>query len=251
MILAIDAGNSRTKWAVFGWGGEKLDSGVWANDTLEGDTPSSWLSCHRIIISNVAGLTVSRILQEKVKEMASAVHWLRASPAAAAVINQYENPEMLGTDRWAAVVGAWHLHKTACLVVNAGTALTVDALIADAAGARGFFLGGSITPGLQLMKKSLQQETHGVKQLDGTMQPFPGNTGDAVHSGSLYALAGVVQAMAGNLEQRVGEPARIVLAGGDAELLRQALSWFNMHNQMEIVDDLVLKGLFHIERECL
>ena len=73
-----------------------------------------------------------------------------STDTAAGVRNGYSNPAQLGVDRWLAVIGAFHRHRDACCVVDAGTALTIDGV--DATGQH---LGGFIVPGPRLMVESL------------------------------------------------------------------------------------------------
>ena len=70
------------------------------------------------------------------------------------VRSSYVDPAALGPDRWAALIGAWHLTGGACVVVNAGTTMTVDALNGE-----GVFLGGCIVPGAALMREALARDT--------------------------------------------------------------------------------------------
>ena len=163
MILAIDAGNSRVKW---GW---------YEVERLEADGKTGWSSVAsvsliefaassdhvnpfsathenpaRIIISNVAGEGAHQLLLNWTRIFDAEPLWLKGEPQACGVRNGYESPEQLGPDRWAALIAARALEPgRACLVVNAGTATTVDAL-----SAQGEFLGGLILPGVDLMRSA-------------------------------------------------------------------------------------------------
>ena len=100
--------------------------------------------------------------------------WLVATRAACGVTNRYANPSQLGADRWAAIVAA-RRRATAggqspmpVVVVNAGTAVTIDALDAD-----GVFRGGVILPGMRLMLQALAEKTSALKVAPGTFADFP------------------------------------------------------------------------------
>ncbi|MDP1674349.1 MAG: type III pantothenate kinase, partial [Burkholderiales bacterium] len=142
----------------------------------------------------------------------------------------------LGPDRWAALVGAWQLTGAACVVVNAGTTMTVDALGGD-----GVFLGGCILPGARLMRESLARDTARLAQRDGAFSYFPDNTGDAIFSGAVNALAGAVERVAKYLGEINGSPPPVLLSGGDAPLVEKRLN-----AQVTVVDNLVLEGLARI-----
>ena len=76
-------------------------------------------------------------------------HIVRPQAQQLGVKNLYRKPEQLGADRWAALIGARGLTGSAACVVDAGTAVTVEAL-----SAKGEFLGGAIFPGLHLLRLS-------------------------------------------------------------------------------------------------
>ena len=138
MIVAIDIGNTRLKWGVW-------DAGAWLDwgalptadvVSLE-DVARNWPAQGRIIACNVAGAAVEKAFTQALGEQAARLHWLRSGAQACGVRNGYEQPEKLGADRWAALIGARGRVSADCLVVCAGTATTVDRLDAD-----GLFRGG-------------------------------------------------------------------------------------------------------------
>lgn len=238
MILAVDAGNSRIKWGVH-------DGRAWlAQDAVGHDGLNRMAAALRgfsgirqAVISNVAGTGMAAALQAMLDEAGIEAHWVRAVPRACGVSNGYAQ---LGSDRWAALVAAWHRQQGACVVACAGTALTVDAL-----SSRGEFLGGLIVPGLSLMKTALNTNTAGLTDMeDGRLCAFPSSTGDAVHSGALQAMAGAVDRLYQELASREAGAPALLLAGGDATTLRPVLS-----PACEIVDNLVLEGLVLLARE--
>lgn len=236
MILAVDAGNSRIKWGLH-------DGGNWLaqGNVAHGEIPSLATAWHElphftsIIISNVAGEPVRTALLAQLEGFGRP-HWVVARREQCGVKNGYGRPEQLGSDRWAALIAAWHLYRSACLVVNAGTALTADALSDD-----GVFLGGIIVPGPALLREALAGKTAGIGPEAGEFRRFPANTADAVHSGALQALAGAVERMAVELENSVRRPPRVLLTGGAAHLLPGLLN-----RPVRLGDNLVLQGLIHI-----
>lgn len=240
MILAIDAGNSRTKWGVFDDKGVQIGQG--ALDNLEiallPEQLREFSGCRRAVVSNVAGEAVATRLNIALAALGIPVLWVQSQAVACGVKNGYQQPEQLGTDRWAALIGAWNAHHMPCVVVNAGTALTVDALSGD-----GEFLGGLIVPGFGLMRESLVTGTAGIAVAAGQWRDFPGSTADAVQTGALTAMAGAVQHMTSLLEMREGRAPICLLSGGDAELLAAALPKAPL-----IVPNLVLLGLLLLEK---
>src|SRR4051794_2109068 len=85
-------------------------------------------------------------------------YWINAAAYQCGVRNYYEEASQLGSDRWAALIAAWQQQRQGCLVVDAGTATTIDAL-SDT----GEFLGGIITPGVDLMQKALMENAGSLK----------------------------------------------------------------------------------------
>lgn len=255
-ILAIDAGNSRTKWTVFDNAAEPGDAlqahGVFLNAELrEAAVPAAWQNCSRAVISNVAGALVMEQLSAMLKPLAITVHAMTPAAHACGLDNGYTDPQQLGSDRWAAAVAAWHRYRAPCVIANAGTALTVDAIGLDPDGGQGIFLGGLIVPGLKLMQQNLVQGTDGLADLSGDIKEFPANTGDAIRTGVLNAMAGAVHSMMSKLQRREGHPPNCLLSGGDATLLMQPLAHMEFAKRAVIVDNLVLQGLLLIERERL
>lgn len=116
-ILTIDAGNTRVKWGLFNADGTLLENGVCLNTAIsQAKLPVS----SRIVISNVAGLHIRNQLESILPNEVS-IYWITAKADKCGVKNCYEQPEKLGTDRWAAIIAAWHIKQAPCVVVNAGT----------------------------------------------------------------------------------------------------------------------------------
>jgi type III pantothenate kinase len=237
MILAVDAGNTRLKWGLYD-GKAWLEQGWLANADAArlGDSWQKLAAPDKIVASNVAGPDVRALVEDACGLWSAGIQWVVAEVSRCGVHNGYENPTQLGSDRWAALVAARSIAPEGCVVVNAGTALTVDALSAD-----GVFLGGMIIPGLTAMRRALAESTAAVAVEGGGLRVFPANTADAVYSGALSALAGAVGRMAGALSKEQGREPVCLLSGGDAELLQPLLS-----GKATIVDNLVLEGLIRI-----
>jgi len=135
-----------------------------------------------------------------------------------------------------------YANQPACLVVNVGTALTIDSLFQDA------FLGGLIVPGLHMMQSALVQHTDGVNPLHGQKQLWPRNTADASYSGVIMAMIGAIVMQADQLESRCKDVPTIVVTGGDAALLLPILTSI-FGAKPVFVESLVLEGLYLMESE--
>ncbi|MEZ5072124.1 MAG: type III pantothenate kinase [Bacteroidales bacterium] len=130
------------------------------------------------------------------------------------VINSYKTPETLGGDRLAAVVGAHTLYPDQpCLVIDAGTAITFDLVTA-----RGEYLGGNISPGMEVRFKALHKFTSRLPQLerpDETPGLLGTKTREAIQWGT---VRGIVYEMDGCIDEiaRLHSPLQVLITGGDA-----------------------------------
>ena len=124
-------------------------------------------------------------------------------------------------------------------MVNAGTALTVDALAAE-----GRFLGGLIVPGPALMRRSLDRGTAELRLTEGAVADFPESTPDAITSGAIQACVGAIERLAGAMAARGSPPGRIILSGGAAAEIAASLP-----PQTILRENLVLDGLALIARK--
>jgi type III pantothenate kinase len=234
-ILAIDAGNSRIKWGVH-------DDGSWA---VQGWVPTeraerlarAWAAIgapDRVIAANVAGERVARRIAASARGFTLRVRFVKGAARQCGVNSSYDTPAQLGADRWAALIGARHFHRGACVVVNAGTTMTVDALAAD-----GVFLGGMIVPGMELMRGALARNTSGLRRRGaGCFAFFPARTADAIESGAINALAGAVERMQRFMREAGQQEPRTILSGGAAPIIAPQLT-----GPLELVDNLVLEGI--------
>ena len=180
-ILAIDVGNTRVKWGLFNTAGVMLEQG----DCLNADLATAVLpDATRVVISNVAGNAIQAQLTSLLSKSTATIHWIRAQANACGVNNGYDKPATLGTDRWAALIAAWHIKQAPCVVVNAGTAVTIDALSMPPHNNYGGnnqtgnknqaeFIGGLILPGLNLMQHSLGHATALLPKLNPNHNPTP------------------------------------------------------------------------------
>jgi type III pantothenate kinase len=242
VILAIDAGNSRVKW---GWYEPDRVGGRWVNIAsvsliefaASSDHVNPFSVTHenpsRIVISNVAGDGTHQLLVNWTSIFDAEPVWVRGERELCGVRSRYDRPEQLGPDRWAALIAARALHAgRACLVVNAGTATTVDALSEE-----GEFLGGVILPGVDLMRFVLHEHTGRLPLQEGQFTKTPRNTVDAIETGCRHAQAGAVERM----HRMLGRDSVCLVSGGGGRALIERLE-----TPCQYVENLVLEGLARI-----
>lgn len=236
-MLLLDAGNSRIKWALTK-DGATVQQGVVpvAEMTALPQAFARLPPPGRILASNVAGESVALQICAACAGWRCKVEFIKARLAQCGVRNGYSEPAQLGSDRWAALIGAWHKMHAACLVVNCGTATTIDALSGG-----GAFPGGLILPGVDMMRRSLAAGTAQLELADGVWEEFPRTTADAIHSGAVKATVGAIREQYRLLGAR---DAPCLLGGGAADLVQPHLDLPALR-----VDDLVLRGLRVIGQE--
>jgi type III pantothenate kinase len=244
MRLLIDVGNTRIKWAF-------VDHSVWLQQghvaikqltqlaaQWQGFLPSEIIGCC------VAEQAVIHALEALVQQcFALPIAWVRVSFACCGVINHYKNigqageyHTTLGPDRWAALIAVHHHYLGHRVVVNVGTAMTVDALTAH-----GEFLGGMILPGIHLMQFALNRNTAQLPYSAGQYDPFPKTTEDAIYTGILTALSSAIDRVAKRLAEQGFADVQCIVSGGDAKRVAPYLTY-----PCQVVDELVLQGLMVI-----
>lgn len=237
-LLCLDCGNTRLKWGL-NEHAQWLEQGALPLADI-GQLPRALAALPRplrVIACNVAGARAGHAIEAVAAALAVPLFWASSRAEQCGVRNAYEDPGRLGADRWAALVGARAQQRGACLVVNSGTATTIDVL--DAAGV---FQGGLILPGIDLMRATLADNTAQLPHAAGQFKTLPRNTEDAIASGCLQATAGAIERMFVQLADQPG--AVCLLSGGAAENLAPLLGIPFLGS-----DNLVLQGLARMDAE--
>jgi type III pantothenate kinase len=189
----------------------------------------------------VAGDAIKRRVEEQMEMWDVRPQWVVSAISEAGLTNGYDHPARLGSDRWVAMIGAWHRLRARgevrpLVVVMVGTAVTVEAISAD-----GKFLGGLILPGHGIMLKALESGTAGLHVPTGEVRAFPTNTSDALTSGGTYAIAGAVERMVQHMRAWSGVEPVCVMTGGAGWKMAPSMSL-----PVELVESLIFDGLLVI-----
>jgi type III pantothenate kinase len=246
--LLIDVGNTFLKWGLFrpSTGGLARENRVESGHALLEEItalPAQFAKLPaptRIVISNVAGTRVraTTIRMLEVWPEAPQPYWLVPQHVQCGVTNSYRNPAQLGSDRWAALIGARHLlGPRPTMVVVCGTATTIDFLSGD-----GLFKGGVIMPGVGLMLRSLHEGTAALPDQGGEFYQYPTQTVDAIASGCQHAQAGAIERLFA-LEQRATPDVVCLLSGGAAGAVAPRLTI-----PFQSYENLVLEGLYRVSQ---
>jgi type III pantothenate kinase len=231
MNLIVDIGNTNTKLAVYK-GLEKISV-----------SRISELSCEELE-KELRGFKIKRAIVSSVKKFPPFisdlffsnipfVHLLSHNSKLPFRI-EYETPETLGTDRIAAVAGVYNLfHGANILIIDAGTAITFDFLLAD------IYKGGNISPGLAMRFKALNKFTERLPLVSPTEKyETPGqNTNDAITAGVITGVIYEINEYIRTFEKKHTD-SKIVLTGGDSGYLKNKLDY-----QFSYMPDIVIDGL--------
>lgn len=236
MILEFDAGNSRIKWRhLEHMSGAVAAEGIVLNvsDLIAAAAPQ-----HRPEFARICSVRGGAIVDEIGNWIKASwdleLHTAEVSRSCGGVSNHYIDTGKLGIDRWLAMLAARQRSSEACVIVDSGTAITIDVL-----DARGSHNGGFILPGLSLMRESLEVNT-GIRLTAGysELSLQPGHSTDAaVYNGTLTCLVAIIERVADSVSNAIG-PA-LFFTGGDADLLAEIIS----PRRIEVVPGLVLDGL--------
>lgn len=234
-MFLIDAGNSRIKSGF--WDGHSIAC-IPAIETAAAALPADWRMLDRpsrVAVSNVAGAAIAAKLTAWVAALWSIEPtFVTVRREAAGVVTRYENAGQLGVDRWLAALAAFHIAGAAAVVIDAGTALTID--IVDGGGVH---LGGSISPGLSLMVESLSRNTAELRL--ESIEPTDGvatNTAAAISLGCIDAVVGGIERIRQRVQELAGGEPLWIITGGEAPTVMEISEIDFRH-----VPDLVLRGL--------
>ena len=254
MMLEFDIGNSRIKWRLSD-GAVEVSRGACSHNDFANDSQSDSFivpvgtNIHRICVCNVAGNEpIEAIQQWAAARFDVGLELAKVSDSAGGVRCGYREPDKLGVDRWLAVLAAWRQVGETCIVVDSGTALTIDVLMAadrestNELSVEAEHLGGYIVPGLKLMPDSLYVRTSGVRFEQTMMTSLaPGtDTGAAVQRGCLAMVVALIERARSDvsLQDELAKEIPVVLTGGAAEQLARFIE-----GPLHCIPDLVLDGL--------
>ena len=246
-ILLMDIGNTRIKWGVLE---NKALSGIGSLLTPHSsdfDLKPLFMSVPSDVKSIVASCVLSKKTQIKLAESFSdhfelAIEFIEPKNRFSGLMNGYTNPSKLGADRWAAMIGAHNEFGGNILVVDMGTAITIDYINAE-----GVHKGGQILPGLKSFFNILDQSTGSINtkiNINDTaaqdIKKWGKNTDDAVISGAMSAISGAINAAVFSFKIENSMPS-VILTGGDAIYFKDVFDY-----SLSYRPNLVLEGLARI-----
>jgi type III pantothenate kinase len=247
VLLVVDVGNTQTHFGVVRDG---VIAEHWRFATERASTSDELAAVLRNLLAlrglgfgDLTGSALSSTVPELSPQWASAVR--RYLGQEVLVVGQgvktgmpirVDNPRELGADRLVNAVAAWARFQQACIVVDFGTAITYDVV-----SAHGEYLGGVISPGIEISLEALAMRAAKLPQVElGEPRALIGKTTvDAVRSGIVYGFAGQVDGIVARLRVELGVEAPVIATGGLAHHLVPAFT-----TSIDEADDLLtLEGL--------
>jgi type III pantothenate kinase len=234
--LVLDIGNTRTKLGIFSAGHllykdqvEDLKNGLLEQLVLE-----FWVE--QVFVSSV-----TRPSSELLPDLTSMVRVNELSHLTPLpFVNAYQTPETLGKDRLAAVAGAQALFPaTDCVVVDAGTCIKYEVLLAE-----GRYLGGNIAPGLHMRSEAMHVFTAKLPEVPLKLpnQSVGFSTETALQNGAYLGAILESEGVVRRFEQEIGREFKVLFTGGDGWFLKEHFRDANANYQ----PNLVLIGLDYI-----
>lgn len=241
----FDCGNTRIKFALFTEG-----QGLSQHQFIDYSVLPSFVRKlferypmpDEIKISSVTKHERLSALLENIQEFTKIPPTIATSQIQAlGLTNQYDVPETLGADRWLAMLAAWDIYHQSSLVVDLGTALTIDYISTS-----GVFEGGLILPGLKSLRDALLKDTaiQNITDLPYTNE-LGHNTSLCISSGIHYTIVGSILA----LYQSLPKVDSIILSGGRADWLKEILEPVIPTAHYHVHKHLVLEGLLRFKAD--
>lgn len=238
MIVLVDIGNTRTK-CLIEKSTDNFERIVIENNLIT----TSWLSDHwskatQVIIGSVkAGVLTELILTWAISHKIN-VNFIESEKQRFGITNSYQQPKSLGVDRWLTLIGASILHpKSAVIIIDAGTATTLDVLDKD-----GTHQGGLILAGIDLMLSQLTSNTSKVKfEISDTTNIGLGkSTSECVNNAAWAATIAMINSSITEAEN-LYHIEHCILLGGNAQRILPFIT--TKTSKTTIIDDLIFEGL--------
>lgn len=147
----------------------------------------------------------------------------------------YESPKDVGADRIVNGIAAYEKYRDSCIIVDFGTATTID-LISK----KGEYIGGAIAPGLSIALEALVQRASKLPRIEiiKPKEVVGRNTVNSIQAGIFFGYVGLVDGIVRRIQKEHGVPAKVVATGGLAPLVASECSSID-----EVDEFLTLEGL--------
>ncbi len=236
MIVLIDIGNTRTKYSIVSDGCRKAQQAV-LNKSLSCQFLSkNFTGATKVLVASVGLDKLTDDISAWCKTNEIAYQQIKSEAKKNNVVSAYQIPSQLGIDRWLTLVGAAeYFPNKNVLIIDAGTATTIDFLAAT-----GKHQGGWILAGINTLISSVLADTtqvHANDEEDESVM-FGTNTSENVHNAAWAATVGSVNLAISQVQQRGLKLDEVIFTGGNGRKLSTFIS-----KQSTVIDELVFSGL--------
>lgn len=229
MLLVIDVGNTNTVLGVYD--GEILKQD-WRIRTIRDTTADEFnvlanalfsdkgiqrSIIRKIVISSVVPSSVPILNAYCEKYLGLSPLWINPDSVKKLMPILYHNPNEVGADRIVNAVAAYRKYKTALIVIDFGTATTLDVI-----SEKGEYIGGAIVPGVMISAEALFQRASRLPRVEIFKAPdtvIGRDTIDSIKSGIIYGNAAMVDGMVERMAGEMDSKPRILATGGIAPLI--------------------------------
>ncbi len=236
MIVLFDIGNTRTKYCIVEHGYRSAPKAI-SNDELSYDfLTEQFFGSTKFLVASVSHNKLTDSIESWCQQNKVSYRRITSEAKKNKVKTAYQEPSQLGIDRWLALIGTSEaLPEKNVLIIDAGTATTVDLIAAN-----GQHQGGWILAGVNMLITSVSANTIQVHANHEEQEKiaFGTNTSENVHNAAWAATVGAVNMAISQSEQLGVIIDEIVLTGGNSHILSSLISQKNL-----VIEDLVFMGL--------
>jgi type III pantothenate kinase len=251
MLLAIDIGNTTTSFGVFERSRLKSRFSIATQPFRTADEVTLQLkalaSTRSLHLRKAKQIIICSVVPRMTALLVSALHSLEHVPIRMVgqdllvpLDNRYTYPEQVGQDRLVGAYAAWQRFRCDCLVLDFGTAITLD--VVTKAGA---YLGGIIAPGIEVSLEALASRTALLPKVELVEPPelLGRDTANSIRSGIIFGCAALCEGLVQDLKARYVPKAKVVATGGGSTFMRAHIPAIDV-----LVPDMVLEGLAALAR---
>jgi type III pantothenate kinase len=236
MIILIDIGNTRTKYSSVNDSKRGEQQALSNRYLTESFLIENFIDASKIIIASVNHDKLTSKLRAWCQKNEVEYQQVISGKSKDKVVSGYQEPSQLGVDRWLTLIGTAKLFPNkSALIIDAGTATTIDYLSAT-----GHHQGGWILAGIKALVSCVLTETAHVKANDNEKESlvFGINTSENVHNAAWAATVGAVNLAISQIQAQNLKLDKVIITGGNGKLLASLISHENV-----VIDDLVFDGL--------
>ena len=239
MKILIDIGNTTTSLGL--WKNNKLSmtNNIENNKLFIALKKYLKRDIDEILFTSVIGTKENKLIIDRLKKIfKSNIKQIKSSSSLLGVSNGYIQPKKLGDDRWATIVASSLLHEEPLIIVDCGTAISIDVV-----NAKGMHLGGYILGGFDGYGKSFKNAYHlkNIKIKEGVASQkkyFPKKTEDGITEGYLLMVISAIENTYNQVKKNQNTPPRLLISGGYGKIISKRLPVKNKYEP-----DLVLKSI--------